>query len=131
MIILAKEEAEKFLSLPELSDFWHEIGSVSELPNHFVYLHDDDGCLIILEPFDDVPGFTGIHIAVMPESRGKKAVKFAKLCIDWAFSEMFTIKVVARIEKNRKNVIRFSELAGMKKYNEDETHVFCEVNKCL
>lgn len=131
MIISAKEDAEKFLSLPELADFWSEAGSPAALPDHFVFLYDGDGCMIILEPFNDVPGFTGIHIAAMPESRGKKAVKFAKLCIDWAFTELFTLKVVARIEKNRKNVIRFSELAGMKKYNEDKTHVFCEVDKCL
>ncbi len=129
-MMISKDKAERFLSLSDVSDFWLELGGKTSLPDSFVYLYDD-GAMIVLEPFNDMPGFTGIHIAVLPESRGKNAIEFAKLCIQWAFDSLSTVKILARIQKQRTNVIRFSEAAGMKKYNEDDTHYYCEVSKCL
>lgn len=113
--------------------FFAEQDKPCGLPDSLICLQCDSG-LFVLEHHEAAPGhyeaFAGIHAAIIPEKRGKKAVIDAKKAIKWAFDNLNIEKVLARIENTRKEVKLFASLSGMCQYNKDATHTYYEVLPC-
>ena len=113
---------DEFLSLPECSGFWRETGGAVPLPSFFRFLYES-GCMVILEPFG---GFIGVHIACLKKYR-HNAASFLIKCFEYIKSIIEGIRIVARIESDRPNVIKLAKRAGMKEYSKSSTHLFLEV----
>lgn len=109
---------DEFLSHPDNLGFWEEIGCQIRMPEQFRYFYED-GCLMVVEP---MCGIAGIHIACLPESRGKKCLAFGIECISYLLSQYD--KVIARIQNHRKDVLYLSKSAGMVMYDRCKTHTY-------
>lgn len=125
--LISHQEAKLLLSADNVSSFWRESGNIQSLPDHFRFLFFDHVGLFVFEPFYD---YVGIHPAIFPEVRGKIAVKAGREAIQWAFDKLDAYKVVARIQRDRKEVILFSKWSGMVEYDTDDTHYYCEASRC-
>ena len=59
-------------------------------------------------------GLYEVHIGVMPQQRGKIALKQAKKALDFMFFETDCLKVVGIIPLSNKSAIKFGRLLGFK-----------------
>jgi len=117
--------AMRFLSRPEVSSFWGEIGAPVELPESYRFLYAKGVGLFVLEPLEKC---IGIHVAILPKSRGIHAIKAGRAAIRFGVS--LSGKVLARIRKSQPETWHFAALCGMRRYSENETHVFYEATLC-
>ena len=106
--------------------FGNELGRPMKMPTSLKYLYDD-GCMMILE---DIEGGFGIHLACEKGSRGSKAVRFSKRVFRLLREDFKSCRILARIQRHRKDVILIARLAGMVEYGVRDTHVYFEVKKC-
>lgn len=118
------EYANNFLLKQDVKDFWLEIGYPVKLPDFWEYFYKD-GCLVILEPFGEN---CGIHVASGKSARGKSTVHFCIKVISYAKKKYK--RVLARIQKQRKEVVLLSRICGMVQYHEDLQIYYCEAIKC-
>lgn len=88
-----------------------------------VYLYRN-GCLF---PSVKNGQVLSIHAVIPKQYRGKNAVKSAKEAIDWAIKSYGLRVVVARIDKNRKNVNLFARMVGMSHYKTDNLFNYYEI----
>ena len=110
---------------PALTDFWRELGYSIELPEHFYYLYEQDVGLFVIEP---VEAYYGIHVAIFPESRGKRALQAGREAIRWVLQR--STRVLARILRNQPETRFYAVSCGMKRYSEDATHIYYEAMIC-
>lgn len=125
MMLIDREDAQALLSLPDVSTFWDELGCSIELPEHLHYLYEPDVGVFVVEPVDD---YYGIHVAIFQGCRGRRAVRAGKEAIAWVLSR--SCKALARIRKNQPETRFYAALCGMRRYSENETHVFYEAMTC-
>lgn len=125
MRLVDPDFAHALLSDPGLGTFWSELGCPIRLPAHFRYLYEPDVGLFVVEPVED---YYGIHVAIFPECRGKAGLKAGREAIQWVLAR--SGKALARVRKNQPETRFYAALCGMKRYSEDEAHVYYEVMKC-
>ena len=120
------EFIDRFLALPENDTFCSEIGRPMKMPPSLKYLYED-GCMMILEEID---GGFGIHLACEKGRRGGAAVRFSKRVFGLLREDCNGCRILARIQRHRKDVMLIARLAGMVEYGVRDTHVYFEVKKC-
>lgn len=113
--------AQAILQHPAFTEFWSEVGHPVVFPPDFKFIYEQDVGLFVVEPVDH---FYGIHVAIYPEKRGIPAIDAGKKAIQWCLKER--PKVLARIRKNQPKTSRYARKCGMRKYGENDTHVFYE-----
>lgn len=67
-----------------------------------------------------------MHACVKPEKRGREAVKAAKQCIEWIFSNTPAQKVTTKAEKSKRHLRMFNALI-LVKIREDQKYAYYEV----
>lgn len=122
--IISNDEAIEILKSDWARDFWREGGFHESIPDSLFYISSGKSVFVIERAAD----CCGIHAAIHPDERGVKAVEAAKKVI----SRMLSLfpRVLARIQSDRPEVIRFAQLSGMVEYNSNKTHRFFEVTTC-
>jgi hypothetical protein len=125
MRLIERDQAMHLLLQSELADFWRELGFAIELPDHFYYLLEPDIGLFVIEP---VEAYYGIHVAIFPGSRGKRALQAGREAIRWVLQR--TTRVLARILRNQPETRFYAASCGMKRYSEDATHIYYEAISC-
>lgn len=82
------------------------------LSNPGVYvLMPNEGSVLIFVPYNEA--IYNVHIAFLPEYRGKKAVRATKEAFAWVFSETPCMKIIGFESASRKEAIRFIGLLGV------------------
>lgn len=118
---ISRDEAMKFLSRPDVAEFWSEIGRIVELPDRLIFVKTASG-LVVFEPFD---GLAGIHVAYPKGLRGVVARREIMPVLDH-YKQQFS-RILARIEAHRREVSTFAKWCGLKEYSRSDTHVFLEI----
>lgn len=118
----------EILQDPRVSDFWREPGGYRDLPESLVCLLDSSG-LFVVERFEHGGlRYAGIHAALI--ERGKNAVRSGRQAIEHCFTYFQADKVVARVQRDRRDVQMYTALCGMTRYGADNTHVYYEALPC-
>ena len=82
------------------------------IKDHLIYLTTE--CKSLLFVGFPVNSYTlDAHTAVLPELRGKQAVKAGKAAIDWVFNNTKYIKIVGATPSDNKLAMRFNRLIGL------------------
>lgn len=79
-----------------------------------IYLYEPDTAIFAFIP--DNHSTCSVHTNVLPEARGRRAVTAAREAAEWIWSNTQYRRINTVIREDRKNVIRFAEICGMKKY---------------
>lgn len=109
-----------FLSRPDVSDFWREIGAFTyDIPEN-IYFASDGFNLAVYEVFESA---VGIHIAIPPINRGKSGIEFGIKSIEFA-KKHINDNVLARIAIDRREVLLYARMCGMVEYSSNDTHKF-------
>lgn len=119
--MILKNEAKIKSILAEVNS--EDSGLVYTNDERAIYLYKD-GCLF---PSVLKGEALSIHAAVPKQYRGQIAINSAKEVIQWAIRRFNLRVVVARIDKNRKNVNTFARLVGMTFYKENDRYNYYEV----
>ena len=91
-------------------------------PN-IIYLYED-GCLFGCAPTLD---FVSCHVAILKESRGKKAVEAGKRAVKW-LQDNTGYRIFARTEKHLKHARIYNNMIGLRRFSENDRFVFYGVN---
>ena len=124
--LVSREFGMRFLSRPDVSDFWRELGGPQRKLNENIYFASDGRMLAVYEMFG---GATGMHIAIPEVYRGKEGVRFGRAAIEFA-QEITGNVILARIQIDRREVSAFARLCGMIEYNRDKTHIYMRAAQC-
>lgn len=85
-----------------------------------IYLYDGEGCLFPCVPSTD---FISCHVAILPGSRGKKAVSAGRDAIRWLKSNT-KYRIFARTDVKLKHAMVFNRLIGLERFAQNEKYAF-------
>lgn len=110
----------RYLDDPDILSTFNDGERLTDLDlEDAIYLHVED---IGLFPVRTRQGIASIHAAIPRDKRGKEAVKAGKMAIDWLKDKGFF--VTCQVRKDRRDVMLYACLCGLKRANENEDYIF-------
>jgi hypothetical protein len=125
MILEDKDLIREILLSSDVSGgFYGDASRKDRFGNGIFYLFNN-GCLF---PSVVKGAALSIHAAIPKNIRGKESVVAAKSVIAWAFQNLEIKKVVARVERHRRNVSFYAVLCGLAYTHACDRYSYYEVN---
>jgi len=104
----------------------YELGTLALERREWIILSPNENTIFLFIPVNSV--MYDVHTNILPNGRGKLAIKAAKQAMEWMFTGTSCLKLISWVPVFNKAAIKFSLMCGLKKEGNSAKSFFKDGN---